>query len=656
MPTLISPPEAFAAAAVLDRSAEAAHRAAAAADPVAWWADRARELLRWDQPFTVALDAQNPPFFRWFADGTLNVSANCLDRHLDGPRADAPALIFEDDDGYVTPISFRALHARVCALANGLAARGYGRGDRAILYLPMSIEAIVVMQACARLGITHSVVFGGFSAKALHERIDDLGATLVICADGQRRGGRALPLLPAVQEALTLGGCASVREVIVWRRLGLSLAGTDPREVDLAAVIAGQAEQHAAPRLPAEHPLFVLYTSGSTGKPKGVQHSAAGYLLHALLTTRWTFDAKAADVFWCTADVGWITGHTYVAYGPLAAGLTQVIFEGVPSYPHFGRVYEVIQRHGVTIFYTAPTAIRALIKASHDHPEHAPGQYDLQGLRLLGSVGEPINPEVWRWYHAEVGGGRCPIVDTFWQTETGGHVITPLPGLTPLQPGSCTLPFPGIDAEVVDEAGQPVPHGQGGLLVIRRPFPSMLRTIWGDPERFVRTYFPPELGGAYLAGDGAVRDPETGYFTITGRIDDVLNVSGHRLGTMEVESALVSHPAVAEAAVVGAPDPITGEAIVAFVTLKGAVPAGEAAAALAAALRAWVAHEISPIAKPRELRFVEALPKTRSGKIMRRLLRALARGEEVRGDTSTLDLGAPGRPSPLEQLAQVVGH
>jgi acetyl-CoA synthetase len=661
MSTPILPPDDVAAqAAIPSLETYRALHAAALADPEGHWGALARGLLRWERPFTEVLDARTPPFFRWFADGTLNVSANCLDVHLGTPREHAPALIFEADDGAVTRVSFGALHARVCALANGLAARGFGVGDRAILYLPMSVEAVVAMQACARLGITHSVVFGGFSAKALHDRMEDLGATLVICADGQRRGGRALPLQPAVHEAMALGpGGDAVRSIVVVRRLGGALEAADARVVDWDAVVEGQPAVHAAPALPAEHPLFVLYTSGSTGKPKGVQHAAAGYLLHALLTTRWTFDAQPArDVFWCTADVGWITGHTYVVYGPLAAGLTQVIFEGVPSFPHPGRFYEIIARHGVTTFYTAPTAIRALIKAAHDHPEHAPGRYALGSLRLLGSVGEPINPEVWRWYHREVGGGRCPIVDTFWQTETGGHVITPLPGATPLVPGSATLPFPGIDAAVVDEAGQPVPAGKGGLLVIRRPFPSLLRTLWNDPERFARTYFPAELGGAYLAGDGAICAPDSGYFTITGRIDDVLNVSGHRLGTAEVESALVSHPAVAEAAVVGAPDPLTGEAIVAFVTLKVPIPTEPAdAAALAAALRAWVGQEISPIAKPREVRFGDALPKTRSGKIMRRLLRALARGEAIAQDTSTLDHApAPGRPSVLEQLARVPGH
>ena len=503
------------------------------------------------------------------------------------------------------------------------------------------------MQACARLGVTHSVVFGGFSAKSLQERIVDVGASLVIAADGQFRGGKALPLMPAVEEAFGLGGCEGVRHVVVYRRTGGEVA-MKPHYRWMHALEADQPGTCEPVWVGAEHPLFVLYTSGSTGKPKGVQHSSGGYLLHAMLTMKWTFDIKPSDVFWCTADVGWVTGHTYVAYGPLAVGATQVVFEGVPTYPNAGRFWEMIQRHRVSIFYTAPTAIRSLIKAADTDPKTHPTKYDLASLRLMGSVGEPINPEAWMWYHTNVGGGRCPIVDTFWQTETGGHMITPLPGATPLVPGSCTLPLPGITTAIVDETGGDLPNGTGGILVVKKPWPSMIRTIWGDPERFKKSYFPPELKGYYLAGDGAVRNKDTGYFTITGRIDDVLNVSGHRMGTMEIESALVANPMVAESAVVGRPDDLTGEAIVAFVVLKGARPADAAAAAkIAKELRDWVGKEIGPIAKPKDIRFGDNLPKTRSGKIMRRLLRSIAKGDEITQDTSTLE-----NPAILEQLKQ----
>ena len=471
----------------------------------------------------------------------------------------------------------------------------------------------------------------------------------MIAADGQYRGGKALPLMPAVIDAFALGGCEAVRHVVVYRRTGGDLAWA-PNFRWMHELEAGQPETCEPEWVGAEHPLFILYTSGSTGKPKGVQHSSGGYLLHAMLTMRWTFDIKPTDVFWCTADVGWVTGHTYVTYGPLAVGATEVVFEGVPTYPDAGRFWSMIARHKVSIFYTAPTAIRSLIKACGADPKAHPSQFDLTSLRLLGSVGEPINPEAWMWYYTNIGGGRCPIVDTFWQTETGGHVITPLPGATPLVPGSCTLPLPGLTTAIVDEVGADLPNGTGGILVIKKPWPSMIRTIWGDPERFRKSYFPPELKGYYLAGDGAVRNKDTGYFTITGRIDDVLNVSGHRMGTMEIESALVSNPLVAEAAVVGRPDDLSGEAIVAFVVLKGARPTDSAgAAALARELRDWVGKEIGPIAKPKELRFGDNLPKTRSGKIMRRLLRSLAKGEEITQDTSTLE-----NPAILDQLKQVL--
>lgn len=618
-------------------------------DHAGFWARQAREQIQWHKPFTRSLDDSNAPFFKWFEDGELNVSYNCLDRHLGTPVEHKTAIIFEADDGTVSTITYKALHKRVCQFANGLKSLGYKKGERAIIYMPMSIEAVVAMQACARLGLTHSVVFGGFSAKSLQERIVDAGATLVIAADGQYRGGKALPLMPAVVDALALGGCEVVRHVVVYRRTGGDVAWSSQFRW-MHELEAGQPETCEPEWVDAEHPLFILYTSGSTGKPKGVQHSSGGYLLHAMLTMRWTFDIKPADVFWCTADVGWVTGHTYVTYGPLAVGATEVVFEGVPTYPDAGRFWSMIARHKVSIFYTAPTAIRSLIKACGADPKAHPLQFDLNSLRLLGSVGEPINPEAWIWYHSNIGGGRCPIVDTFWQTETGGHVITPLPGATPLVPGSCTLPLPGLTTAIVDEVGADLPNGTGGLLVIKKPWPSMIRTIWGDPERFKKSYFPPELKGYYLAGDGAVRNKDTGYFTITGRIDDVLNVSGHRMGTMEIESALVSNPLVAEAAVVGRPDDLSGEAIVAFVVLKGARPTDSAGAAtLARELRDWVGKEIGPIAKPKELRFGDNLPKTRSGKIMRRLLRSLAKGEEITQDTSTLE-----NPAILEQLKQVL--
>ena len=618
-------------------------------DHAGFWARLAREQVLWHKPFTQALNESDAPFFKWFEDGELNVSYNCLDRHLGTPVENKAAILFEGDDGSVTTITYKALHARVCRFANGLKSLGYQKGERAIIYMPMSIEAVVAMQACARLGITHSVVFGGFSAKSLQERIVDVGATLVIAADGQFRGGKAMPLMPAVEEAFAMGGCEAVRHVVVYRRTGGAI-NVQPHYRWMHELEAGQPDTCEPVWVSAEHPLFVLYTSGSTGKPKGVQHSSGGYLLHAMLTMKWTFDIKPADVFWCTADVGWVTGHTYVTYGPLAVGATEVVFEGVPTYPNAGRFWDMIARHKVSIFYTAPTAIRSLIKASDQDPKVHPKSYDLSSLRLLGSVGEPINPEAWMWYHTNVGGGRCPIVDTFWQTETGGHMITPLPGATPLVPGSCTLPLPGITTAIVDETGGDLPNGTGGILVVKKPWPSMIRTIWNDPERFKKSYFPPELKGYYLAGDGAVRNKDTGYFTITGRIDDVLNVSGHRMGTMEIESALVAHPLVAESAVVGRPDDLTGEAIVAFVVLKGARPVDAAAAAkVAKELRDWVGKEIGPIAKPKDIRFGDNLPKTRSGKIMRRLLRSIAKGDEITQDTSTLE-----NPAILDQLKQAL--
>jgi acetyl-CoA synthetase len=647
---LYPPPESFVSRAHV--SGMAAYQklvAEAEADYEGFWARQARELVSWKTPFTKVLNDSEAPFFKWFEDGTLNVSYNCLDRNVENGKGDKVAIRFEADDGKVTTATYSELLAKTCQMANALRKMGVNKGDRVVIYMPMSIEGVVAMQACARIGATHSVVFGGFSAQSLRDRIEDAGAVMVITADEQVRGGKSLPLKSIVDEALNLGGCDTIKNVIVYRRTGsASVAFSAPRDVWLHEALQGQSTACEPEWVGAEHPLFLLYTSGSTGKPKGVQHSTGGYLLHAALTTKWTFDLKDDDVFWCTADIGWVTGHTYITYGPLALGGTEVVFEGIPTYPDAGRFWKMIQDHKVSIFYTAPTAIRSLIKVAETNAQVHPRNYDLNSLRLLGSVGEPINPAAWEWYHANVGGGRCPIVDTWWQTETGGHMITPLPGATPLVPGSCTLPFPGITAAIVDETGHDVPNGQGGILVIKKPWPAMIRNIWGDPERFKKSYYPPELKGYYLAGDGASRDAERGYFTITGRIDDVLNVSGHRMGTMEIESALVScTELVAEAAVVGRPDDTTGEAICAFVVLKRPRPTGDEAKKIATELRNWVAKEIGPIAKPKDIRFGDNLPKTRSGKIMRRLLRSIAKGEQITQDTSTLE-----NPAILEQLAQ----
>jgi acetyl-CoA synthetase len=643
------PPAALVAAARV--SGMAAYQALcdeAERDYEGYWARLAREFVGWKTPFTQALDSSNAPFFKWFADGTLNASWNCLDRNVDRGLGDKVAIIFEADDGAVTKVTYSQLLAKVAQFANALKARGVKKGDRVVIYMPMSVEGVAAMQACARIGATHSVVFGGFSAQSLRDRIQDAGAVMVITADEQARGGKALPLKAIVDEALAMPGCESIANVVVYKRTGGAVNWTASRDRWLHEEMAGQSSTCEPEWVGAEHPLFLLYTSGSTGKPKGVQHSTGGYLLHAALTTAWTFDLKDDDIFWCTADIGWVTGHSYITYGPLALGGTEIVFEGVPTYPDAARFWKTIQKHKVTVFYTAPTAIRSLIKAAETNDAVHPKHSDLSSLRILGSVGEPINPAAWEWYYQHVGGSRCPIVDTFWQTETGGHVITPLPGATPMVPGSCTLPFPGITAAIVDETGADVPNGSGGILVIKKPWPSMIRTIYGDPERFKKSYYPPELKGYYLAGDGAIRNKDTGYFTITGRIDDVLNVSGHRMGTMEIESALVSHTElVAEAAVVGRPDETTGEAICAFVVLKRSRPTGDEAKKIATELRNWVAKEIGPIAKPKDIRFGDNLPKTRSGKIMRRLLRSIAKGEAITQDTSTLE-----NPAILEQLAQ----
>jgi acetyl-CoA synthetase len=608
-------------------------------DYVGFWADLARAEIDWQKPFSVALDSDQAPNYRWFTDGRLNVSHNCLDVNL-RERGGKIAIVFEGEPGDVRKLTYAELHGEVCRFANALKAAGIGRGDRVVIYMPLIPEAVIAMQACARIGAVHSVVFGGFSANAVKDRIEDAGAKLVITADGGWRGGHAVELKRAVDKALA-DGCPSIQSVIVYRRTGGDCPMRPGRDHWWHDAVSAQSEDCEPEWVDAEHPLYLLYTSGSTGKPKGIQHSSAGYLLNAKMTTRWVFDLKEDDVFWCTADVGWVTGHTYVAYGPLAAGATILMYEGAPTFPDGGRFWKICEAQGVTILYTAPTAIRALMKLG----DAIPSQYDLRKLRLLGSVGEPINPEAWMWYYKVIGGGRCPIVDTWWQTETGATMMTPIPSVTPAKPGSCARPLPGIFADIVDDGGRPVatPDG-GGYLVITRPWPSMLRTIWGDNERYLRTYWEKFQNRYYVAGDSARRDKD-GYYWIMGRIDDVLNVAGHRLGTMEIESALVAHPRVAEAAVVGKPHEIKGESVFSYVVLNVPRPQGAAAKSLIEELRAWVGEQLSPIAKPDEIRLTDNLPKTRSGKIMRRLLRSIARGEEITQDMSTLE-----NPGILEQL------
>jgi len=591
------------------------------------WGELAKENLTWQTPFLQVLNAEKAPFFRWFEDGELNISENCLDRHVQAGLGERTAIIWEGEPGDVRCISYRELLADVCRAANALKALGVETGDRVVIYMPMIPEAAVAMLACARIGATHSVVFGAFSAHALKERIEDAGAKIVITADGGWRRGEVHALKPGVDEALAQG-CVSIRHVLVVRRGGNDVDMQAGRDIPWHEALAVQSDQCDPVPLPSEHPLLILYTSGSTGTPKGIVHASAGYLLWARLTMQWVFDFHpASDVFWCTADIGWITGHTYTVYGPLACGGTTLMYEGVPTHPDPGRLWKICADHSVTVFYTAPTAIRALIKAGDEWPL----AHDLSSLRILGTVGEPINPEAWIWYHEIIGKEHCPIVDTWWQTETGGHMISPLPFATATKPGSATLPLPGIFADIVNKDGKSMMPNEGGLLVITKPWPSMLRGIWGDDERYIETYWKKFNGRYYFAGDGARCDTD-GYFWIMGRVDDVLNVSGHRLGTMEIESALVSHEAVAEAAVVGRPDEIKGEGICAFVVLKG-----KASEHLKKELRAHVTQEIGPIARPDDIRFADNLPKTRSGKIMRRLLRDIAAGRDIQQDISTLE-------------------
>jgi len=632
------PPEVFTAKAGLKPEDLEKLRSAAAEDYVGFWADLARKELVWNQPFTEVLDDSDAPNYRWFTDGRLNVSFNCLDVHL-AERGHKTAIIFEAENGGTRHLSYRELHSEVCRFASALRAQGVEKGDRVIIYMPLVPETVIAMQACARIGAIHSVVFGGFSAPALRDRIIDTEAKVVITADGGWRGGNVVELKAAADKALA-DGCPSVKKVIVLERTGKRVVMDPKRDIWWDDAIEGHQPTLEPEWVEAEHPLYLLYTSGSTGKPKGIQHSSAGYLLQSKVSSRWVFDLQEDDVFWCTADVGWVTGHSYVAYGPLANGATIVLYEGAPTTPNAGRFWKICQTHGVTIFYTAPTAIRALMKLG----DHWPGQYDLSKLRLLGTVGEPINPEAWMWYHRVIGKERCPIVDTWWQTETGAIMIAPLPATTATKPGSCTLPLPGIEADIVDDHGKPVTRPEaGGYLVIKKPWPSMLRTLWRDNDRYIAAYWEKFNNKYYVAGDSARRDKD-GYFWIMGRIDDVLNVAGHRLGTMEIESALVANPRVAEAAVVGRPHEVKGEAVFAFVVLRGERPTGDVSA-LVQELRGWVGEQVGAIAKPDDIRFSDNLPKTRSGKIMRRLLRSIARGEEILQDVSTLE-----NPAILDQL------
>jgi acetyl-CoA synthetase len=597
-------------------------------DPDAFWGREAGELT-WQKKWDQLLDWSNPPFAKWFVGGQVNMSENCIDRHVAAGRGNKAAIIWEGENYDKRTITYQQLQREVSRFSNALSAKGLVKGDRVLIYMPMTPEAAIAMLSCARLGLVHSVVFGGFSSEAIKDRLADSGAKAIVTADGGYRRGSVVPLKANVDRALETGGEA-VEFVIVQKRTGQEVTMKEGRDSWWHDEVADKSGVRAPVGLDSEDPLFILYTSGSTGKPKGILHTTGGYLVGTYVTTKYIFDLRDNDVYWCTADVGWITGHSYIVYGPLAAGATVVMYEGAPNWPKEDRFWQIVEEYGVTILYTAPTAIRAFIKWGDEHPK----RYDLSSLRLLGSVGEPINPEAWMWYHEVIGGGRCPIVDTWWQTETGSILISPLPGATPLKPGTATLPFFGVDAAIVNDQGNEVGANQGGKLVVRRPWPSMLRTLYGDPERFKSVYWS-EFGdlGYYFTGDGARRD-EHGNFWIVGRIDDVLNVSGHRLGTSEIESALVAHPAVAEAAAVGRPDEMKGQAVVVFVTLK----AGQSASKeLENELRNWVGKQIGAIAKPDNVRFAEALPKTRSGKIMRRLLKEIAAGKTIAGDTTTLE-------------------
>jgi acetyl-CoA synthetase len=594
-------------------------------DPEGFWSKQASELLLWRKKWDTVLKWE-APFAQWFVGGKLNVSENCLDRHLNGPRRNKAAIIWEGEPGEVRTLTYQQLHREVCKFANVLKRNRVQKGDRVIIYMPMCPEAAIAMLACARIGAVHSVVFGGFSSAAIQDRANDSQAKVVITADGGYRRGAIVPLKKNVDEALK--DSTQVERVIVFRRANNDIPIKEGRDVWWHREME-YVDAHCEPEeLDSEDPLYILYTSGSTGKPKGILHTTAGYLLGATITTKYVFDLHEDDLYWCSADIGWVTGHSYVVYGPLSNGATTFMYEGAPNWPELDRFWKLIEKYGITVFYTAPTAIRAFIRWGDTYPK----SHDLSSLRLLGTVGEPINPEAWMWYHTVIGGGRCPIVDTWWQTETGGIMITPLPGATPTKPGSATLPFFGVEAAVVDETGKEAPPNVGGKLIIRKPWPSMLRTIWGDEARYEKQYWS-DFPGYYFTGDGARRD-EDGYFWIVGRIDDVLNVAGHRLGTSEIESALVSHQSVAEAAVVGRPDELKGQAVVAFVTLKQGTTA---VPELRDQLRQHVATMIGAIARPDDVRFAEALPKTRSGKIMRRLLKEIAAGGQVTGDTTTLE-------------------
>jgi len=625
------PPELAARARIPTREAFDAMYRRSIAEPEAFWAEQAAELHWFVKPTKIL--SWKPPHAKWFEDGKTNISHNCLDRHLDGPRRNKAAIVFEGEPGDVRVLTYRELHREVCRFGNVLRKLGIVEGDRVVIYMGMVPEAAIAMLACARIGAIHSVIFGGFAAEAVRDRVNDAGAKLIVTQDGAWRRGQVVPLKANVDAAMA--SCPTVKDLIVLRRTGNEIRMEPGRDHDWADIVQAVDAKCAPAELAAEHPLFILYTSGTTGKPKGVVHTTGGYMVGTYVTSKYVFDLRDEDVYWCTADVGWVTGHSYIVYGPLANGATVLMYEGAPNHPDPARLWQMIERHGVTIFYTAPTAIRAFVRWG----EHYPMKHDLTSLRLLGTVGEPINPEAWMWYRDVIGGERCPIVDTWWQTETGTIMMTPLPGAVPTKPGSCTLPFFGVSPKVLKEDGTQAAPNEGGLLCIDRPWPAMMRTVWGDDARFAETYFS-RFPGIYFTGDGA-RCDEDGYFWVMGRVDDVVNIAGHRLGTAEVESALVAHPAVAEAAVVGRPDELKGQGLVAFVTLKGGrAPTEE----LRAALVEQVSKEIGKFARPDVVRFTDSLPKTRSGKIMRRLLKELASGGAVKGDTTTLeDLGVLAR-------------